>query len=184
MLLPQEAVLPADVTFVMKNYEDGVRVVTDKGFDVVAVDPEVDAGRELDMIERCGPDVAVFDLRDIETKDLSRLTVTRCGVVVIDDTGGKTIAADAVINASLVEQYRRYGDNGMDTEYYLGPDYCVVAEEFSGAVTRETRKVVERVAIFMGGSDMAGLTVRSASALRRSRRRPGVRTALPRAARR
>jgi|TARA_B100000315_G_C14556027_1_gene578199 spore coat polysaccharide biosynthesis protein SpsF len=151
-----------DVTFLMKNYEEGVKVVKRRGFEAKVLNCNIDHNQEIDIIERFNGNLIVFDVIDVMEKGIGRLLGNGKQIVAIDDTGNKRIDADVVINGSIVPEFRLYLKNGKNTCYYLGPKYCILGEEFDSFQSRETKPKVETVLVFMGGSDPVGLTLRVA----------------------
>ncbi len=155
----------AQVTFIMKDYADGVAVVKNHGFQVQTISCEIGNDEEISIIEQCGGDVVVFDLVDIEEKRTGRLLGKVKRVIAIDDTGNKKIEADVVVNGSMVTRFHSYPPSDKPIAYYVGPQYCVLDEEFDNVPPREIRQEVEHVLISMGGSDPTGLSLKIAGQL-------------------
>ena len=154
-----------DITFMMKDYVDGIKVVQESGFNALSMKRKVSSNHELDLLEQSGADMVVFDLIDIAEKDIGRLSDEGIRTVVIDDTGNKRIEADVVVKGSIVEEFHRYPKTNKSTRYYLGPKYCILGEEFDNLPQRETKREVKLILISMGGSDPTGLTVTVVKAL-------------------
>jgi len=152
----------ADIIFLMKDYKDGVQIVKDKQFNVHTINCEIGNAKELEIIDKWKGDIVVFDLIDIAEKNVGRLSDKNRQIVVIDDTGEKRIESDVIINGSIVKKFHHYIDNGRNTDYYLGSEYCILDEEFSIPQKKEKDSVVKKILIFMGGSDIADLTIKIA----------------------
>ena len=157
--------------FLMRGDETAVGLVREHGFPVRVLDREIGYDQEITLMEERPEAVVVFDLIDVTARDTGRLRRGGKRVVVIDDTGGKRIDADVIVNGSIVPEFRRYPADGREARYYLGPRYCVLGEEFDGESPRPVSPQVEMILVSMGGSDPAGLTERVARCL--------ARTALP-----
>ena len=145
----------AEVGFLMGDNPDGVRVVRDRGFQIETT--VRDADMEAAKIEQMGADLVVFDLPEPAAWPLARIRNGRA-VAVLDDTGGKRLDADLVVNGSVVPELRRYPFRHPGTEYLLGPEFCVLGGDFDAARPRAHARTVDRLLVTLGGSDPAGLT--------------------------
>lgn len=155
----------AQVTFIMKDYADGVAVVKNHGFQVQTISCDIGNDEEISIIEQCSGDVVVFDLIDIGEKHTGRLLGKVKRVIAIDDMGNKKIEADVIVNGSMVTRFHSYPPSGKPMTYYVGPQYCVLGEEFENIPPREVREEVENILVSMGGSDPTGLTAKIAGQL-------------------
>ena len=154
-----------NITFLMRDYADGIKVVQDNGFPVQRMAMGISHDQELELIVQTASRLAIFDLLDIAEKDIGRLSDMGMLTVAIDDTGSKKIGADVVINGSIVEQFHHYPETSKDTKYYLGPEYCILGDEFTDLPRREVKPGVESIMVSMGGSDPIGLTAKVVKAL-------------------
>ena len=144
------------VGFLMRDNPDGVRVVRDRGFQVetTARDPDMEAAK----IEKSRAELVVLDLPEPAAWPLARLRAHGRAVAVLDDTGGKRLDADLVVNGSVVPEFRHYPFRHPGTEYLLGPEFCVLGDDFDVACPRAHARTVDRLLVTLGGSDPAGLT--------------------------
>lgn len=155
----------AEVGFLMGDNPDGVRVVRDRGFQIesTARDADIEAAK----IEEMGADLVVLDLPEPAAWPLARIRDGRA-VAVLDDTGGKRLDADLVVNGSVVPEFRRYPFRHPGTEYLLGPEFCVLGNDFDAARPRAHARTMDRLLVTLGGSDPAGLTAPVVRALAQS----------------
>lgn len=162
----------AAVGFLMGDNPDGVRVVRDRGFQVEtsARDPDM----EVAKIGQMGADLLVLDLPEPAAWPLARVRRGGRAVAVLDDTGGKRLDADLVVNGSVVAEFRRYPFRHPGTEYLLGPEFCVLGGDFDAAPPRAHARTMDRLLVTLGGSDPAGLTAPVVRALAQSA--PSIRT--------
>ncbi len=159
---------PARTRFVMKDYAEGVDLVSAAGFPVRAMDREIKPDEQAALLAEETADTVVFDLPELETGVLRRLLDVGKRTIVIDDrgdSGDKPIPAQVLINGSIAEKARRYPEIHPGCACYLGPRYGVVGRQFDG---RERTAVADNVGIILltfGGSDPSGLTLKAVAAL-------------------
>lgn len=155
------------VGFLMRDLPEGVRVVRDRGFPVETIPCGGGLAIEAATIEDSRAKLVVVDLPDIADWPLARLRRSGRRVAVLDDSGGKRLDADLVVNGSLVPEFRRYPSRHPATEYRLGPEFCVLGDDFDAPAPRRVGRVVARILVTFGGSDPAGLTAPVVRALAR-----------------
>ncbi len=98
-----------------------------------------------------------------------------CPVVVIDDLGDRELAASLIVDHNVAtdhaSKYRRV--NLTRCEVLGGPRYALLDPRFCSALRNPARDPVRSVGIFMGGADLAGLSLRVLHALRETVRFTG-----------
>jgi CMP-N-acetylneuraminic acid synthetase/spore coat polysaccharide biosynthesis predicted glycosyltransferase SpsG len=116
---------------------------------------ETYADDPLPLLERLQPDIVVNDVLDTSADLVRAMKQRGWRVVNFEDQGPGIDHADAVINA-LYE-----GPHPAD-HVYCGADYYCLREEFFSIRRRDAQPVARTVLICFGGTDPAGLTVKTA----------------------
>ncbi|MFH1727693.1 MAG: glycosyltransferase [Pseudomonadota bacterium] len=168
MALAEELMLFSEfeVSFMMKDYEDGVKVVKDKGYNIQVIDKDMGIDDQIKIIEAQCPGLVVFDLFEMEFVDLSILHDKGIKTVIIDDLGNKMINSNVLINGSIAEEMHQYFEKSDQTIYYIGPEYTILGSDFEKLPKRKIKKEVKQIMISMGGSDPTNLTVDIVNSLR------------------
>lgn len=148
----------ASVLFVMKDHPEGIAVVRQQGFRVLAIPLETSVEDDAATVAGLPADILVLDLID-SSAITKAIQATDKRVVVIDDTGCKPLKADLIINGSIGAERFAYPDTPRDSIRLLGIRYCILNEEFDHLPVGTAYRKNDLV-IFMGGSDPAGLTLR------------------------
>ncbi len=150
--------------FMMKDFVEGVSVVEAQGFPVERLAAEIVPEDEAALLTKRNEGCIVFDLPNVMDGPLRASTETSRRVVVLDDLGGRQFSAHMVINGSIVSDAHNYPEE-TDTDYRLGPAYCILGAEFDGKRRKRTDPEVESILVTFGGSDPTGLTVKTARLL-------------------
>ena len=128
---------------------------------------ELDPAR---VAERLGPgaSLVVGDRYGLDARwvDATRLATPDAIVLAIDDLADRPIPADLLLNQNLGttdETYARLLPPG--TALLAGPMYALVRPEFAALRGRPRDGRVERLLVFMSGSDRTNVTARAVDAL-------------------
>jgi spore coat polysaccharide biosynthesis predicted glycosyltransferase SpsG len=156
-----------EIQFVMRDFAEGVRVVCDREFPIILLDPTIDIPRETEILGGLKANLMIFDGIDVEKKPLEFFAQQKIKTLAIDDLGGKSIAADVVVNGSIVPENHHYSHGQHKTQYYLGEKYAVIDPSFSAKNLRKRKAHSFSVLLFFGGSDPAGLTIQVIKILER-----------------
>lgn len=149
--------------FLMTGYPEGIAVARSEGLVVVVLLPESSDEVVLSYCERAT--VVVFDVPTPSVPLIDRLASRGIATVVLDDTGNKCLSPTVLINGSLGEEQRNYQQDTSPRYWLLGPEYCVMGEEFDVVPTRSIINNPSSLTIFMGGSDPTGMTLKTVNAL-------------------
>jgi spore coat polysaccharide biosynthesis predicted glycosyltransferase SpsG len=156
------------ITFAMRNGPLGLEMVRQHGYPVSApmdADQSLNYGLWLgDVISTVGAQILVLDVRD----DLSRATVSALRehgilIVTLDDPSDRRLAADLAFYPP-VPQVQRLKWDGFTGQLYTGWEWVVLRREFAQRPPRPLH-VLSQVLVTMGGSDPAGLTLKTINAL-------------------
>lgn len=60
----------------------------------------------------------------------SKLLSTESNIVIIDDQGNKEICSKILFNGSIVKEYQNYTSRNTSTEFFLGPEFMILRNEF------------------------------------------------------
>ena len=147
----------AAVSFIMKDYPDGVSYVRDAGFDIHTIDKDDNSDRTLiNLVKKENPSTVIFDLRETPYREFFKYARGQNIKTVVFDILGKCSGApDIVINDSIVSKYTSYSFDGDKTSLYTGPQYFLSNElPKPSPINNE----IINIAVTMGGSDPAALT--------------------------
>jgi UDP-2,4-diacetamido-2,4,6-trideoxy-beta-L-altropyranose hydrolase len=149
--------------FLMTGHRDGIAIAHSAGLDVKVLLP--DSSDEVVMSCCESAAVVVFDVPVPSGLLIDRLASRGIATVVIDDTGNKCLSPTVLVNGSLGEEQRCYPQDTSPRHWLLGPQYCVLGEEFDAVPARSIINNPSSLTIFMGGSDPAGMTLKAVNAL-------------------
>jgi len=156
----------ADITFVMRDYVEGVVHARQSGMNVVPLplgcSEQEERIRILTLIDEVGADWLVFDLPyehiDAPLFDQCRFEGVR--TLFMDDARFTIPKVDVFLNSSILAQERITDVRGVRT--FLGPEFFVWdggTEIFEPAPWKQT------ILLSFGGADPTGLTARVVSLL-------------------
>lgn len=152
------------VSYVMKDYPDGIQLVRDLGIEVFTIATGDDSDETIiTLAEKIKPAVLIFDLRInpyTRLYDWARENSVRS--VVFEITPTCQGAPDVLINESFVKEFTHYTFTHPITQYATGPQYFFL-ESLPAIVP--LRQEVSSIMVTMGGSDPAGLTEKIVSTL-------------------
>jgi len=147
------------IVFIMKKYSDGVKFVTQKGFEVETID--IDDNNDASLIkfsDKYSPAKVIFDLySNPYTTFFDYARKKQIQTIVFDILGKCCGSPDILINDSFIKEFTNYSQLSDKTKMYLGPSYFIMDNPPSIIPLKDS---VRNVMITMGGSDPAGLTVK------------------------
>ena len=158
------------VGFAMRKGETGFSMVRERGYPVRTPSqgpPRFDYARWLrDAVREVEARVLVLDVRD----DLSRETVEGLRkeglrIALLDDLDRKRLSADLAFYPPI-PQVRRLGWEGFTGKLFVGWEWVALPRQFA-SVPAHTSRGRTAVLVTMGGSDPAGLTLKTIAALDR-----------------
>lgn len=131
------------------------------GEDVISA---VDVADRWNLVR--GADTLVVDVPGGDGALMGQARKAGLRTVVLDDGGGCAEDVDTVLNYSVLAEGALYPHAARTL---LGPDYCILSEEFEGLCRTPPDGPHCHVLVTFGGADPAGLTVRVATVLEASR---------------
>lgn len=153
-----------DCSFVMADYPEGVQVAVSTGSNVQTVS----IGDDEAALHCCRQaDIVVCDQPKPAEQLVVALNAQGVVTVVLDDNGNKPVSAALLVNGSCVEEYLQYPQSMVPQMRLLGPQYCILGEEFDTALASRLPVAGRepKLVLFMGGSDPTGMTVKIIDAL-------------------
>lgn len=156
------------VTFAVRE-DDAAERIVEQGFKVRM--PERDRPFRNDvwltqLYDALLPEVLIIDVRDELSLGAVRFLHARgVAIVVLDDAHERRLAADLVFYPP-VPQLATLGWHGFTGTVHAGWEWVILRRQFSGLPARSPN-IPPRVLVTMGGSDPAGLTIRTVEALGR-----------------
>lgn len=120
-----------------------------------------DAIQTIELIKDLNPDWLVVDHYGIDYRwhELIRCYVKK--ICVIDDLADRKHDCDLLLDQNLVEDYKHRYDKliGLKVTKLLGPDFALLQNEYADIRKRiHSRKLVENILVYFGGSDLYNLT--------------------------
>ena len=159
----------ARVWFGMRQGPAGTELVRQKGYEMFLAHEEshFEYGNWLKkIIEDIHADVLVLDVRDdLPCSVIDELRSQGVLVVTIDDPSERRLAADLAFYPP-VPQVKRMGWSGFSGELYVGWEWVVLRKEFASPPPKIKNKIPVML-VAMGGSDPAGLTIKTLNVLDR-----------------
>ena len=146
-----------DVSFIMKDYADGVQYVKDANFKVETIDKNDDNDDTLiEIVQKHKPSKVIFDLKENPYKRFFEFARgKKIQTIVFDILGKCSGSPDVIINDSIVPEYISYDTSKKNTMVLTGPSYFL-SDELPTPVPLNERMI--NIAITMGGSDPAAIT--------------------------
>ena len=146
--------------FMMRDIKEGIELARSMNLDIHEIPSNIGSDEEIELIKDQPAKCVVFDVIDIDKKDLGSLTRHGKNIVVIDDTGNKRIDAQNIINGSILTKSHSYSENFMNSQYFLGTKFCVLSSDFTKTVNINPRVPPRSIMVSFGGSDPLNLTSR------------------------
>jgi spore coat polysaccharide biosynthesis protein SpsF len=156
------------VTFAMERGEIGIRMVTEAGFDI-KINPDAEnEGEWLEkLMDSLKPDAFIMDIRT----DLDRVKVAelkRFGplIVDIDDPSDRRLEADMVFYPP-VPKVKQMDWSGFKGHLFTGWEWVILRRQFADPPkpSKQSPNDPPIILVTMGGSDPAGMTLKTAEAL-------------------
>ncbi len=154
----------AESVFLGREYLPAVReTIERRGHRTLAAEPgEREPHATLRRMRETSTDVVVVDLYGITEAYLSALREQGVVLVSLDDCNLMPFPSHLVVNPNRFALDMEYRSSTGDTQFLLGPSYCLLREEFAEA--RDTPRRIaphgRRLLVSMGGSDLGGLTAK------------------------
>jgi len=154
--------------FFLTKYEEGVRVIREKGYPVIVAGED-----DIRQIEELAAEetLLITDFLDTDTSYLGEIRKIRgLKLIAIDNnTDLKRLDADIVINANVFHDAKALSADAPG--YYLGPKYMVLNSRFNEArkAGKAINDSIRDILIMSGGADSPNghLTISSIRALER-----------------
>jgi spore coat polysaccharide biosynthesis predicted glycosyltransferase SpsG len=169
LILTSKLARDYEITFLMKNYEDGVEYVKTHGWNVKTLNITDDSDQSLiDYCSDISPSIIIFDLPQFNYPLFTDYAKTHGVRVIVFDIKGRVKGnPDIIINDSFVPDLVHYNISNDLTKTYIGPDYFLLAPQYQSQKKAILKRNVSDIVITMGGSDPAGLTIKILSAIRK-----------------
>ena len=145
-----------NVLFLMKNFENSCRLVSEHDFDIELFSANSTISEESnitkELIVKYRPKIVFTDILNIDNKYLESIKETGVFLVSIDDLGG-TFCSNLVINGHLNANKINYDDFGT-TEYLLGKKYLIIGDSFFvyNNKSKKINKNVKKIIVSLGAS--------------------------------
>ena len=137
-----------DVIFVTnKNHEQGYNKLVQSFMNVYPIESE---NEFYDFVKEQEPDVVINDCLNTTKEHILKLKQYSKKVITIEDLGEGANYADAVINAL-------YNIPNAASNYYAGPDYVCLRDEFIIRKPKTFSDEVKNVLVMFGGTDPSDL---------------------------
>jgi spore coat polysaccharide biosynthesis protein SpsF len=156
------------VTFAMERGEIGIGMVTEAGFDI-KIKPDADnEGQWLEtLMESLHPDAFIMDIRtDLARGSVGRLKRFGSLIVNIDDPSDRRLEADMVFYPP-VPQVKQMDWSGFKGHLFTGWEWVILRRQFADPPkhSKQSPNDPPIILVTMGGSDPAGMTLKTAGAL-------------------
>jgi len=156
----------AQVTFVSHLPDGAAALCEQRGHALILLPPisEGSGAQAASAISALEPGLIINDIRNTPEEYMEALRTSGAAIVNFDDRGAGAPLADVLVDAN-----RPAEEAGSIAGPWacFGPDYMVLDEAFAHAhrLPKGVRDGVEEVVVFMGGSDPAGLTLKTLRAI-------------------
>ena len=156
------------VTFAVERGQIGIGMIVEAGFDVKVKQGTESEGEWLvSLMDLIRPDALIMDIRtDLGKGEVARLKRPGSLIVDIDDPGDRRLESDMVFYPP-VPQVQRMDWGGFKGHLFTGWDWVILRRQF--AELHDDQDYDPRdppaVLVTMGGSDPAGMTLKTAKAL-------------------
>tara|TARA_B100001964_G_scaffold238280_1_gene303521 strand:+ start:146 stop:1228 length:1083 start_codon:yes stop_codon:yes gene_type:complete len=165
----------ADVVFITKEDEgNSIGLIEKKGFRLNRLPRSIDLAEDRELtkkilkdLSKC-PDMLIIDHYDVDISCESLLREYVKMIMVIDDLADRRHDCDILLDQNYNTSDNRY--NGLVPEnciQLLGPEYAILRSQFQ-KVRKNLRKRdggVNRILVFMGGSDSKNVTSKALRAI-------------------
>jgi spore coat polysaccharide biosynthesis protein SpsF len=156
------------ITFAVAKGRIGMGMIADAGFDIKVKPQADDEGQWLeDLMDSLRPDAIILDIRnDLGRESIAKLKRFGSLVVDIDDPGDGRLEADMAFYPP-VPQVKEMDWNGFKGNLFTGWEWVVLRRQFADSPEHPELEPDDPPAILvtMGGSDPAGMTLKTAEAI-------------------
>jgi spore coat polysaccharide biosynthesis predicted glycosyltransferase SpsG len=152
----------ANVSFLMKNYPEGVKMVRSSGWHVDVLDTSISMETEAQITISKAKEMNALLFVDLRTSKESIVALAneqRIFTVVYDDAGLEYPEPAILINPgfdSLTE--RRY--NSTNTRYLLGPEFLILEPQIRECRKDSFSERIGRLFVCFGGADPCNVSLR------------------------
>jgi spore coat polysaccharide biosynthesis predicted glycosyltransferase SpsG len=141
-----------EISFIMKDYKEGIEKVKEKGYKIFAIKLTEDENEEvIKIIEKFTPDIIIFDKLNNDISLLKRINNFNIVIATLDDKGNKDNYSDIRINAIIP------ADNPKTLNLYQGSDY-IVLPSYETSPKSKIINEVNKIFISFGGYDHLNIT--------------------------
>lgn len=161
--LSRQGALVSFITFANAATLD---LISECGFNAIAVDSERDLEETRKAIRSLAASVLVVDSYDIDADYLACIREQVSLLVAVDDLANRPLPVDIVINGAAYAGELEY-KVPPGALLLVGAQYVILRKEFGREPGRKMNNLVERILITVGGSDPRGLTGRLVGWIRR-----------------
>ncbi len=153
--------LDVQIYFLTRSDETIIKKIEDEGYIVINFDDDVEIADILKKINAC---MIIIERLDFEEDILKTIKKDlNIKIVVMDNLNQENDKyADIIINAVVRSKFKNstFFDKNIGTEYFYGPKYLVLRDEFNKFknMYKELRHKIENILIIFGGSDPSNLT--------------------------
>lgn len=161
-----------DITFIIKEDRDVIKLLTEAGYDLIVLEKNLDYKKEIDrvkdLIVSSHFEILIVDSYRVGQDYLIELKKVINKLVSIHDFAPFAFPSDIVINGNIYARELEYKSNTNSTKFLLGTDYTLMRKEFQDLPEQLVKKQVQRIIVTVGGSDPLNLTPKILKALNRS----------------
>ncbi|MGG7153522.1 UDP-2,4-diacetamido-2,4,6-trideoxy-beta-L-altropyranose hydrolase, partial [Clostridium neonatale] len=137
------------------KYDAGIQKIKENGFEVIDIF-ENDIIKNIIEIERYhNAEILITDSYDVNEEYFNSLKPYFGLIGYVDDVNKCYMNVDFIINQNINAKYIDYSKTTKeDTKMFLGPQYCMLREEFKIACNEKQEKdSVEDILLTLGGMD-------------------------------
>lgn len=167
LALAQELKKENKVVFFVNQNKHVVAMVEKAGFSLHAFRDMSKLTGKQDVLSKLKPSVIVTDIKEPQAglfQELKEFTASK--IVTFDELNGVRLYSDVVINYNTFNPKREFVSDLAVTQYYFGPKYAILRDEFSKVKKKPFSKgLPKHVFVAFGGSDKLALTVKTARSL-------------------
>jgi spore coat polysaccharide biosynthesis predicted glycosyltransferase SpsG len=165
-----QRIYQAEMVFLMKDYPEGVQYARTAGLEVRTMPVDVTERQETEFltasITQMGANMLVVDVpyHPMNTAYFSDLRQQGIWILFLDDCRYISPDADVILNSSILAQEQTRQE--QDRRYLLGPEYFIYTGPQRSSRSRQ-HGTTAKVVLSFGGSDPAGLTLKTLRAFAR-----------------
>lgn len=146
-----------DSVFIMKDIEEGINKVKERGYKVIKFRKEIDKKNEIRKLKKiCRDQILITDVRGIDNEYFLTLNAVCIKTIYFDDLGDNDFSPHILINPSVVPSLQRYKKRQATTKYLIGVKFFILGDGFKRK--GQIKKTVKNVLVSLGGADPANYT--------------------------